>query len=446
MQMHPNTINSSFNIISKDFARAFGVALIMEGLPLAWILRYYFPLTFNLSNIFFIAGILFMIDFRKLYRVFAAYDKSSLSFIPLLFTIPAFIAALFSDYISDVVYFVFTFAFLLGLRSLYVRQLILLPQAFVIVGFLTCISTVVFLFISGYSFTVSRLVLGETYSPGFLAHVASLIIISSLFLLFFYPYNSIKLLTFLAKINLSLGSVILVLTLSRSPYIGIFSALCFLLARFLIFRLFRISVDERTKDILYSQYKKQKSGKYKYKRIGFLLNILITLAFLLFIIFFEDLYNNLSSLLISKAFEYLDRLWIIIINGSETYLRGGSQDMSSQMRVNLIDYAMRNLSDLGHGYRALWIDNPVLQSFYDGGILGFSVFVLITLVIPICLISRSLFYKSKHPVYIFSSCLYVYYIPYLFLHGHPYSYAIWTNVIFFYSIFSMRNTWLTDKT
>lgn len=420
-----------------DFRHAFGVALIFLGLPLSWLVRDFFGYYNNqiFSGIFLSLGLLLIVNFKNLF-ITTAHGKSFLIFTPLLFILPAMIAC---NNAGIMIFLIFSVFFCLVCSTLSIKQILLLPQAFVTVGFLTCSSVIIFLLASGYEFNNRRLTLGETTSPGFLGYVAALTFSSSIFFLTCQTYRQKKWFSLLAKWNLFLGPFLMLSTLSRSQYIGISLVGCFFLTRLLLF--FESNPRVWNKNYRFSPSiadNKRKSGDDNLWGKFLIAGILVLTL--------QDILASLLTSVLPKFTSYFNQIVGMISRGSETYTGNAASDPAALIRYNNIQYALDNLSDVGHGFMSKWLDCPVLQSYYDGGLLGFLIFTSVTLFIPGYFILRFLFSRTLHPIHIFCSYLYLTFSPMLFLHSYPYNYILWINIIPFYSFVCIQNFYGTKNT
>jgi len=80
---------------------------------------------------------------------------------------------------------------------------------------------------------------------------------------------------------------------------------------------------------------------------------------------------------------------------------------------------------LGGGYFIRWLDNPLLQSYVDMGILGILLYVYLVLVFPI-----KAFFKIKNIISLFALLLCVYNLMTTYSSGHPYLYSKYVPIVF----------------
>lgn len=85
--------------------------------------------------------------------------------------------------------------------------------------------------------------------------------------------------------------------------------------------------------------------------------------------------------------EIIDRMWYLLMNGIKTFLglsSSNNADLSAQMRVTAASQTIEEFFNnstisqviFGRGYMNKWIDIPILQAFWDLGIIGGIWYVL----------------------------------------------------------------------
>jgi hypothetical protein len=116
------------------------------------------------------------------------------------------------------------------------------------------------------------------------------------------------------------------------------------------------------------------------------------------------------------------------------YVEGVSGvESSAETRRRLMSNELADLNWIGHGYRSLYIDCPVLQAFGDGGLALGLCFVVTTLCIPLTFIGIKL--MSSYEVTLLERLMIYFYLismPNLFLHGEPYDFTTWFYMIAIY--------------
>lgn len=122
----------------------------------------------------------------------------------------------------------------------------------------------------------------------------------------------------------------------------------------------------------------------------------------------------------------------------------GPQDRAATDRVNMRNAALEHLGLLGHGYQSFYLDNPILQSYYDFGLIGGTAFVIATVLIP-ARVTFDLMLNMRPPLFVtLATASYLAIIPRLLLAEQPYYYSTWTWIIMFYGL-SVRY-WSTHRT
>jgi hypothetical protein len=80
---------------------------------------------------------------------------------------------------------------------------------------------------------------------------------------------------------------------------------------------------------------------------------------------------------------------------------------------------------LGGGYMTRWIDNPLLQSYLDMGILGLLLYIYLVVILPI-----KSFFKVNNLFTLFALLLCVYNVMATYSSGHPYGYIKYVPIVF----------------
>lgn len=88
---------------------------------------------------------------------------------------------------------------------------------------------------------------------------------------------------------------------------------------------------------------------------------------------------------------------------------------------------------LGAGYMTRWIDNPLLQSFLDMGILGFMLYTYLIILFPI-----KSFFKVNNLLSLFAVLLCVYNIMATYSSGNPYFYIKYVPIVFLAFIINLK--------
>lgn len=113
----------------------------------------------------------------------------------------------------------------------------------------------------------------------------------------------------------------------------------------------------------------------------------------------------------------------------QTFFGGGAyiEDASAAGRVyqrsQAIDLFIANPL-LGAGFKAFWVDFPLLQAFSDLGIIIGLIYLILFLVIPVYLCLKSM--RSGNNVITMLNIIYIVCVPRLFLHGQPFDWVVFT--------------------
>lgn len=113
----------------------------------------------------------------------------------------------------------------------------------------------------------------------------------------------------------------------------------------------------------------------------------------------------------------------------ETFFGGATslEDASAAGRVYQRGYALElfeNSPFFGAGFKAFWVDFPLLQAFSDLGFFFGVVYLLLFLIVPIYLCFWKI--RRRTNVHILFNSLYILCVPRLFLHGQPYDWVVFT--------------------
>jgi hypothetical protein len=416
---------------------SYGVALIFCGLPIIWIIRDSVGASDSqiYSIVFMVIALCLIVYLPNLWKciaevIFPPLTDSYIKLLPLLFLIPALVASFLTSRLNDLggVYIIFTIAFLIAINSVPYEKLIFLPHAFLCISTIGCLFIMYSTITNGVALEGQRLVAGSTNSPGQVSYTGATAIISGFVLL----HHQAKFLGTIFKtfiyISITLGTTVVVLTVSRSTLISLF--LCLLVAA--LNKLLKTST-KTSQDLSFLKHNK-KNKKYFIDKLEFQL-LIIAVTIILLMLYWELIFEYLSpffkilSIYQEKFIDYLK-------NGYQTYIGASSKEASAAIRRNNLHYALVNMNNWGYGYKALWVDFPLVQGFYDGGLIGGFLFLITSAIMPLFFVMRML-YQQKVDV-IKSTCIYIYILafPGLFLHGQPYDFYIWFRIILTCSIMS----------
>lgn len=120
--------------------------------------------------------------------------------------------------------------------------------------------------------------------------------------------------------------------------------------------------------------------------------------------------------------------WRSLVLGEDT------GEVSAELRHEKFEYAITHLSIAGSGYKSLYVDSPVLQSFLDLGLVGGGAFLLVALVFPTLGAFRVLRHRDAPPHVLAAALTFIVLGPNFFLHGQPYDFQVWLPVVFAYRL------------
>lgn len=96
---------------------------------------------------------------------------------------------------------------------------------------------------------------------------------------------------------------------------------------------------------------------------------------------------------------------------------------------------------LGAGYMTRWIDNPLLQSYLDMGIIGVFLYIMLVLVFPV-----KCFFKINNKLSLFAILLCVYNIMATISSGNPYAYIKYVPIVFLAFVMNLKKIHHPQKT
>ena len=109
-----------------------------------------------------------------------------------------------------------------------------------------------------------------------------------------------------------------------------------------------------------------------------------------------------------------------------------------QETINIIrDFSFLNYI-FGAGYMTKWIDNPLLQSYLDLGIYGFSMYFFYVVLKPLITI-----FKTRNKYILFGCLLCFYNVFSSISSGNPYSFLKWDPIIFL--LFILNNKTILEE-
>ncbi len=379
----------------KDMTKKLGLALILVGLPSAWLLRALLPGNEKLfsQGIILAAMILLLPGLRRRYRV---HQNFALIFCSLMLSI--FCLLLYNTE--------YNIKYELFLAILALFLLLQRPDGFEnVVTYIFVISYITTLGILIYNFnniihpaSGSRLQIGSMNSPNQIAFMAGTGLVS----IFFTSLTLKMVKSALMRVTLRMlifysaiciYSLTLILANTRSVFLGIALVLLYLARRIKIKT--RIPVKK-----------------------------LLPLAVVLLLVFVCTNY-----LFGDVLFHYVGNVVNYFTKGYKSYTQGLPTEQSAFTRRNLINYGLHHITLMGRGVLHKYLDFPILQGFVDLGIFGGLAFVFITLLLPAYFILFRWKYELLSNERKFFILNYILFIPNLFFHGQPYDYPLWIPII-----------------
>ncbi len=416
---------------------SYGIAFIFSGLPTVWIIRALAgaPESQMFSIIFMIISICLVVYPPNLSKsiaevLFPPLTDSYIKLAPLLFLIPVLIAAIWISRPNDFgpIYILFTIAFLIAINTVPYERLVFLPQAFLLIGGLGCFIVMIYTVANGVDLDGQRLGAGGTNSPGQVSFMGGTAMLTA----FFMIGNASKIIgskfKMYAYTSILVGTAVVILAVSRSTLISLF--LCLVLGLFNNFYFQIIKKNKKTNFLSNNQANKKAPNN------GLPIKMFVLAIIILIIIFYSDSILEFIAP-VTKTFNiYQKRFLDYLQGGVASYFGGKSKEASATGRRELLAYALANMNDIGHGYKALWVDFPIIQAFYDLGLLGGIMFFVVTFIIPYALIINSIILQELDMIKSIVIYLYVFDSPGLFLHGQPYDFYIWLRIILLYAVMS----------
>lgn len=415
---------------------SFGVALIFAGMPIIWIFRDIVGASEKgnqiYSIVFMVLGLCFITFYRNLPvsaldSLFPFLKKKHIS---LLFIIPSLIASTGKIPFDpiDAGYLLFCVFFLIAINTVPYEKFYSLPQTFLTVSGSGCILLICYTLSSGIDLSGQRLIAGTTNSPGQVSFMGAVAVVSGLFTAKYFSRHSSAIFRTYIYVSILAGIAVIILSISRATIISLALSLLFFLISYS-----SLSSEESILQTnkLHSRFNfaliNLRNKFFRFRKT----EILLAAVSIVTIVFYGKVVSPVFNLL----GKYLDKFSQYFQRGFDTYQGNGGKEMSAATRKFLLDKAITDMNSWGHGYKSLWVDFPIVQSFYDGGLLTGGVFSALTLVMPLAMIFRFVFNKREHDtIRLFCIYNYILLLPNLFLNGQPYDFYIWLRVILFYSL------------
>ena len=408
--MTQNTVKQN----SSSYFPSIGFSLLFIGLPLSWMLRS--TIGQQGERLFSMAMITFAcLLLPNWSRVFAG--RSVLSRSPVVVCVELFFLYLILWTIVSTDSGTLAFDSLLPIFLLPIVlsfstpiDLVALPRTFACLS--TCVSLLI-LAVEGSATlaaaSTERISVGDAGSPNQVSFVGGITVVTNLFLLVSQrasPRSSPLLLI----VGACAGAVVVVLTQTRSTIIGLVVCLVAILT---------VLSTRATRKVAWHQTR-------------MVVLLLVAASATLVIFDFSPGQTPAAELVTTHAESLQDYFY----KGYLAYFKGQDEvEVSASTRRLLRDQAWQGLSVSGHGFQSLYIDLPILQAFYDGGLVFGLCYSLVTLLAPLIIISRRLKGAATADPPMQLACItYLFYMPNLFVHGQPFDYTVLLPISTFYGV------------
>lgn len=377
--------------------QAYGIALVLFGQPLAWMARFMMGAANDVAYSIAIMGLglILAIDIRGWAppRLHGRAWPNALAGFTLIIII---IMSIYSPYGDerDWMYLTAEAVFFITVNTCRTERLSSLPTA---INQVSTLAIVLFLYQwleQGGMFDNTRAYIGDSGSPNQLANVAVAAVLTGAQLLFSQRASLFSMLN--GTISLATGIFAIVVAQTRSVFFGI--------ALWLIVVLFTVA--------------RRRSNRAQLHYV-FWMALRITTISVVF-------GSGLIFLQWDKVQSRLDLFEQYFVKGYDSFVLGEDNiEESAETRRNLRQQTLDNLDPIGHGFKYLYIDFPLLQAFSDGGIAFGMLFLFTALLVPNAIALKMLISPHLSQMYALSALITIQEVPNLFLHGQPYDYSHW---------------------
>lgn len=391
-----------------EFSTCFGIALSLIGVPLGMYFNYLFPII-EWSPIFMMFSIILICSYKNLFLWrFPSYNKIfTLIFVFQLFML---LYGIFSDKltIQYLSFHLYILSLILALGTIDNR--LYYDRVILIAFYVSCICS-----IFGAFFIWKGLVIGEdawqlkqdqadyALEPFTIANGAIINYTCVLCLRF-----KNKILKILVWIFIALDIYILFMSSKRTP---VFVAI-------IISFLFFYSVGKVSKKMLIT-----------YIKLGFLFLVGLIITYLYV--------NVVQKTIDSFSYNFYNGL-LNILGNTDVSDSTGSGIERLRNRNWAFNYIDNNFSFfnyiLGAGYMTRWIDNPLLQSYLDMGVVGIIIYSYLVVIFPV-----KSFFKVNNILALFAVLLCVYNILSTYSSGNPYAYIKYVPIVFLAFVLNLKS-------
>jgi hypothetical protein len=377
--------------------QAYGIALVLFGQPLAWMARF----TVGAANdiLYSIAimalGMILAVDFRGLMppRIYGRLWPTALTAFTLLIIV---LMSAYSDNGGerDWMYFTAEAVFFVVVNMCRTQRLESLPAA---INQVSTLSIVLFLmqwFQQGGMFASTRAYIGDSGSPNQLANVAIAAVLTGVQLLFTQRSSIFQVI--LGTTSIATGIFAIIVAQTRSVFFGI--------GLWVVVVLFTVA--------------RRRSNKAQLQYVFWMALRIGTMSLIFG-----------SGLLLVQREKMQSRIEMFeeyFVRGYQSFVLGEDNiEESAETRRNLRQQTLDELDPVGHGFKYLYIDFPLLQAFSDGGIAFGLLFAITALIVPNVMAVKMLISPYLSHLYALAALITIQEVPNLFLHGQPYDYSHW---------------------
>jgi hypothetical protein len=413
-----STIWIPYTRIERLNRASLGLAIILSGFPIAWVARAALGSVDSKIPILitFCTGLAFLVGWSNVAKL--RFYGNWRTVAPVLFLALACALSLFGAETADTVWaeLLVVLAVLFAIHTRPLHAFEPLPASLVIVGSLSLAVTFVYAWaginpsFGGTEEIGARLFAGDSNNPNYVSFVAGLVILAANTIL--WRDQSIATVNVVLVISaMLLGMAAIILAGTRSAFVGLFACLAIFFGAY---------IRRRTR---YTRRPiRRVSGRETH---GKMLGLLIGLAAVVLIP------SQIRHYVVSAGENLLTTFEL----GLQAYVYGhASGEISAETRRDLLEYTLANINISGHGYKALYVDFPILQAFFDLGLAGGLLFLVVAVLIPTVSAIWLVAMRNCAAPMRFVGYIYVFFLPNLFFHGEPYDYSIWLPIVTYYAV------------
>lgn len=395
-----------------------GLGIVLSGLLVAWVARAVSGAGDSKipAMLTFCIGLAFLGSWSNLSkgRLYGNWR----TMIPVLFLAPVCALSLFAAGTPDTVWaeLLVVLSILFAIHTRPLHSFGPLPTSLVIVGSVGMVVTLVYAWagmdslFAGTAEISARLFAGDSKNPNYVSFVAGLVILATSFILW-RDQPRLTLPVVFVSSAMILALVVVIVAGTRSTFLGLFACLALALIGHIRHR---VHFPRRSIRHLSSR---EMWGKMFALLIGIAAIVLIP--------------SQLRDYVAGAGGGLLTTLE----TGFRAYILGeASGEVSAEIRRVLLEQALAHVNVVGHGYKALYVDFPILQAFFDLGLVGGLLFLAVAVLIPSISAFWLIAIRNRPAPVRFAGYVYIFFLPNLFLHGEPYDFLIWLPIVTFYAL------------